>query len=251
MYPGIKGKTVIITGGSRGIGAACARLLGRYGANVIVNYIRNRNAAERVLNEIRNEGGKGIIIQADVRSREDVERMVEITMSEFGSIDVLVNNANIDFPIKPFVELTWDEIHSKITGEMAALYNCSRAVLKHMMERRSGKIIFISSGLSRHPGYGFAAHAAAKAAMDGIARVMAMELGPYGITVNVVGPGLVLTDATAWQPKEWHDRVREMTPLKRIGEPIDVAGVVLFLASSISDFINGQYIPVNGGIFMI
>ena len=113
--------------------------------------------------------------------------MLESTLKEFGKIDVLVNNANINFPIRPFIELKWDQIEAKILGEMKALYNCSQAVLKDMMSRKSGKLIFVSSSLSRFPGFGFSAHAAAKSAMDSIGKVMAMELGPMGITVNVVG----------------------------------------------------------------
>jgi 3-oxoacyl-[acyl-carrier protein] reductase len=116
-----------------------------------------------------------------------------------------------------------------------------------MMSRKSGKLIFVSSSLSRFPGFGFSAHAAAKSAMDSIGKVMAMELGPMGITVNVVGPGLTLTDATA----EVHEQVAAITPLRRLGMPDDIAGVVLFLASSLSDYLNGEYIPVTGGSFMI
>jgi 3-oxoacyl-[acyl-carrier protein] reductase len=177
--------------------------------------------------------------------------MVDSALKEFGKIDVLVNNANINFPIRPFIELTWDQIEAKILGEMKALYNCSQAVLKDMINRQSGKLIFVSSSLSRFPGYGFSAHAAAKSAMDSMAKVMAMELGPSGITVNVVGPGLTLTDATAGQPKEVHEQVAAITPLRRLGMPDDIAGVVLFLASSLSDYLNGEYIPVTGGSFMI
>ena len=136
-------------------------------------------------------------------------------------------------------------------GEMKALYNCSQAVLKDMVNRKSGKLIFVSSSLSRSPGNGFAAHAAAKSAMDGMAKVMAMELGPVGITVNVVGPGLTLTDATAGQPKQVHEQIAAITPLLRLAMPADIAGVVLFLASRLSDYLNGEYIPVTGGNFMI
>ena len=163
----------------------------------------------------------------------------------------LVNNANINFPIKPFVELTWDEMEAKFMGEMKALYNCSQAVLKDMLGRKSGKLILISSSLSRFPGYGFAAHAAAKSAMDGMAKVVASELGPAGITVNVIGPGLTLTDATAGQPKEMHEQVAAITPLRRLGLPQDIAGAVVFLASSLSDYLSGEYLPVTGGSFMI
>jgi 3-oxoacyl-[acyl-carrier protein] reductase len=218
---------------------------------VVINYINRKDKAEELLDDIKKAGGKGIVFQADVRDQGAVNGMVEFTLKEFGKIDVLVNNANINFPIRPFIELTWDQIEAKILGEMKALYNCSQAVLKDMLNRKSGKLIFVSSSLSRFPGFGFSAHAAAKSAMDSMAKVMAMELGPSGITVNVVGPGLTLTDATAGQPKEVHEQVAAITPLRRLGMPDDIAGVVLFLASSLSDYLNGEYIPVTGGSFMI
>jgi len=251
MELGLKNKVVLITGASRGIGAAIAKALASHGASVIINYIQNREKAEKVLNDIKSKGGKGIVVQADVRDAGAVNRMVEEGIKKFGRIDILINNANINFPVKPFTDLLWEEIEAKISGEMKALYNCSQAVLKDMMKRKSGKLIFISSGLSRHPGYGFSAHAAAKSAMDSIAKVMALELGPYGITINVIGPGLTRTDATSGMPEDGFKRSAEMTPLKRVGEPADVAGAAVFLTSSLSDYLTGEYIPVNGGSFMI
>ena len=247
----LKDKVALITGASRGIGAASAKALAHHGATVVINYIKSKDKAEELLDEIKKAGGKGMVFQADVRDQSAVNDMVESTLNEFGKIDVLVNNANINFPIRPFIDLTWEQIETKIVGEMKALYNCSQAVLKDMMNRKSGKLIFVSSSLSRFPGYGFSAHAAAKSAMDSLAKVIAMELGPSGITVNVVGPGLTITDATAGQPKEVHEQVAAITPLKRLGLPDDIAGVVLFLASSLSDYLNGEYIPVTGGSFMI
>jgi 3-oxoacyl-[acyl-carrier protein] reductase len=244
-------KVALITGASRGIGAASAKALAYHGSTVIINYIQRKDKAEELLNNIENAGGKGMAFKADVRDGGAVDKMVESALKEFGKIDILVNNANINFAIKPFTELTWNEIESKFMGEMKALYNCSQAVLKGMRERKSGKLIFISSSLSRFPGYGFSAHAAAKSAVDSIAKVMAMELGPLGITVNVVGPGLTLTDATAGQPKEMHEQVAAITPLRRLGMPEDIAGVVVFLASSLSNYLNGEYIPVTGGSYMI
>ena len=247
----LKDKVALVTGASRGIGAASAKALAHHGATVIINYIKSKEKAEELLDEIKKAGGKGMVFQADVRDQGAVNSMVESSLREFGKIDVLVNNANINFPIRPFIELTWGQIEAKILGEMKALYNCSQAVLKDMLNRKSGKLIFISSSLSRFPGFGFSAHAAAKSAMDSLAKVMAMELGPSGITVNVVGPGLTITDATAGQPKEVHEQVTAITPLGRLGVPDDIAGVVLFLASSLSDYLTGEYIPVTGGSFMI
>ena len=251
MELGLKDKVALITGASRGIGAASAKALAHHGATVVINYIKSNDKAEELLGDIEKAGGKGMVLKADVREQDAVDAMVETTLKEFGKIDVLVNNANINFPIKPFIELTWDQMEAKILGEMKALYNCSQAVLKDMISRKSGKLIFVSSSLSRFPGFGFSAHAAAKSAMDSMAKVMAMELGPAGITVNVVGPGLTLTDATAGQPKEVHEQVAAITPLRRLGMPDDIAGVILFLASRLSDYLNGEYIPVTGGSFMI
>ena len=251
MEFGLKDKVALVTGASRGIGAASAKALAHHGATVVINYIKSKDKADELLNEIKKAGGKGMVFQADVRDQGAVNSMVESTLREFGKIDVLVNNANINFPIRPFIELTWEQIEAKILGEMKALYNCSQAVLKDMLNRKSGKLIFVSSSLSRFPGFGFSAHAAAKSAMDSMAKVMAMELGPSGITVNVVGPGLTITDATAGQPKEVHEQVAAITPLGRLGMPDDIAGVVLFLASSLSDYLTGEYIPVTGGSFMI
>ena len=251
MELGLKDKVVLITGASRGIGAASAKALAYHGATVIINYVKRKDKAEEVLDEVKAGGGKGMIFQADVRDAAAVNTMVDTAVKEFGKIDILVNNANINFPIRPFIELTWDQIEAKIMGEMKALYNCSQAVLKNMMIRKSGKLVFISSSLSRFPGFGFSAHAAAKSAMDSMAKVMALELGPVGITVNVVGPGLTLTDATAGQPKEMHQQVAAITPLRRLGMPQDIAGAVVFLASSLSDYFNGEYMPVTGGSFMI
>jgi len=251
MELGLKDKVALITGASRGIGAASAKALAHHGATVVINYIKSKDKAEALLAEIKKAGGNGRVLQADVRDQGAVNDMVESILNEFGKIDVLVNNANINFAVRPFIELTWDQIETKILGEMKALYNCSQAVLKDMINRKSGKLIFISSSLSRFPGYGFSAHAAAKSAMDALAKVMAMELGPLGITVNVVGPGLTLTDATAGQPKEVHAQIAAITPLRRLGMPDDIAGAVVFLASRLSDYLSGEYIPVTGGSFMI
>jgi 3-oxoacyl-[acyl-carrier protein] reductase len=251
MDIGLKGKVILVTGASRGIGAAIAESLGAHGAKVIVNYVNNKEKAEETLKKVKSAGGDGIVCKADVRDANEVNAMVDTAIKTYGHIDALVNNANINFPVKPFISLTWEEIHAKISGEMAALYNCSQAVLRDMLPRKSGKLVFISSGLSRNPGYGFSAHSAAKSAVDSIAKVMAVELGPEGITVNVVGPGLVRTDATAGQPEEMQARVAATTPLRRIGEPQDIAGVTVFLCSSLSDFVTGEYFPVNGGAFML
>jgi 3-oxoacyl-[acyl-carrier protein] reductase len=251
MDLGLKGKVALVTGAGRGIGAATAKALAAQGARVAINYLCSQETADNILKEIKQQGGTAMLACADVRDRAAVNAMVVSVIRALGNIDILVNNANISFPIKPFTAFTWEEFEAKLMGEIKALVNCSQAVLPSMLAKKAGKLIFISSSLSRSPAYGFSAHAAAKGAVDSIAKVMATELGPEGITVNVIGPGLTLTDATKGQPKEMHDQIAGFTPLRRLGLPEDIAGVAVFLASSLSDYVNGQYLSVNGGMFMV
>ena len=251
MDLGLKGKVALVTGGGRGIGAATAKALAAHGARVAVNFLCGQETADDVLKAIREKGGTAMLACADVRDRAAVNAMVQTVTKELGGIDILVNNANISFPVKPFTDFSWEEYEAKLLGEMKALVNCSQAVLPGMLKKKYGKLILVSSSLSRSPGPGFSAHAAAKGAMDSIAKVMATELGPQGITVNVIGPGLTLTDATKHQPREMHEQIASFTPLRRLGMPDDVAGVAVFLASRLADYVNGQYIPVNGGAFMV
>jgi len=247
----LQGKVALVTGASRGIGAAIARDLADHDAAVVINYLQSKEKAEALKNTIIEAGGKAITSQADVRDRGAVDRMVAKAEQELGKIDILVNNANINFPMQPFSEMAWPDIEAKLTGEIGAMVHCCQAVIPGMKEKKYGKIILVSSSLSREPGYGFAAHCAAKAAMDSMARTMALELGPAGIYVNVVGPGLTRTDATADLPAEVFSHTAEHSPLLRVAEPQDIASVIMFLASEMSDYLTGQYIPVNGGGFML
>jgi len=247
----LDGHTVLVTGGSRGIGAACCELLGANGAAVGVNYLGNKEAAEKVADRIRAAGGRAFAIQADVRDRAQVDVMVAAVREELGTVDILVNNANINFPVKPFDQFQWDEMMGKLGGEIGASFNCCQSVIPGMLKKGEGRIINISSGLARTPGDGFVAHTTAKSGLDAFTRALAHELGPLGITVNTVAPGLTETDATAWMPKEAKDAAAAHTPLRRIGRSVDVAGAVLFFASDYSGFITGTWLPVDGGSTMI
>jgi 3-oxoacyl-[acyl-carrier protein] reductase len=247
----LQGKVALVTGASRGIGAAAARDLADHDAAVVINYLQSEDKAEALKEIIIAAGGKAIAVQADVRDRGAVDRMVSLTEKELGPVDILVNNANIDFPMQPFTELSWPDVEAKLTGEIGAMVHCCQAVIPGMTAKKYGKIILVSSSLSREPGYGFGAHCAAKAAMDSLARTMAQELGPVGIFVNVIGPGLTRTDATAGLPPEVFSHTAEHTPLLRVAEPDDIAAVIMFLSSEMSDHITGQYLPVNGGAFML
>jgi len=156
----------------------------------------------------------------------------------------------MSFPIQPFVGFPWDGFEQKLLNEMKAAFFCCQAAAKSMARRKHGCIVNISSGLSRVPGPGFIAHTSAKSALDAFSKALALELGPLGIRVNVVAPGLTVTDATAGRPEEMKKAIAERTPLKRLGQPEDIAGAVLLYCMDWAGFVTGTYLPVNGGIQM-
>ena len=246
----LRDKVAIVTGSSRGIGAATAKLLAAQGAKVTVNYLQSRERGEKLVDEIAHAGGQAILVHADVTVREDVGAMVRTTESVLGPVDILVNNASIHFPIVPFVQHTWEDFEQKILGEMKALYHPCQAVVPGMIQRGRGCIVNISSGLSRVPGAGFVAHSTAKSALDGFSSSLALELGPHGIRVNVVAPGATDTEAIAFMSKEMREKAAALTPLRRFGQPEDVAGAVLFYCADWSRFVTGTYLPVCGGVQM-
>lgn len=247
----LTGKTALVTGASRGIGAATAVLLARRGAAVVVNYLKNKTAAEAVVKTIADSGGKAMAAQADVRDQQAVKAMAAEAVSAFGPVDILILNAGAEVPFKPFVNLTFDDFERKVMGELKGFFYPLQEVLPGMIARKAGCIIGISSGLSRHPGYGFSAHTTVKSAVDGLMKSLALELGPVGIRVNTVAPGLTLTDATAWLPKERITAMAAATPMQRVATPEDIAGAVVMLVSGEAGFVTGAYVPVSGGVQMI
>jgi 3-oxoacyl-[acyl-carrier protein] reductase len=238
-------RVALVTGGSRGIGAAIVKALAARGFKVAVNCLSNAALAEKVLGE---SGGEGGVFPADARDHAQVAAMVKAVEATLGPVDVAVHNANIRFPMGPFWTQPWAEVQAKLTGELGAFHALVAATAPGMIERRWGRVIAVSSSLSRFASEGFGAHAAAKSALDGAVRVLSRELGPSGITVNVVAPGLVETDATAHQPAEMKQAIARSTPLKRIGAPEDIGGVVAFMCTEEARWITGQYLPLNGGI---
>jgi 3-oxoacyl-[acyl-carrier protein] reductase len=245
------GRVALVTGASRGIGPATAKLLAKQGASVAVNYLNSEEAAAGVVSEIEDEGGRALAVRADVRDPDQVNEMVERIQNELGPVDTLVINANMHFSMACFSDHCWEDFERKLLGEMGGAFFTVKAVLPGMMKRRRGSIIAISSGLSRHPGQGFVAHTTAKSALDGLMKSLALELGPHGIRVNVVAPGLTLTDATAQIPEEAKAASSRALPLRRNGLPEDIAGAVLAVASDLSGYITGAYIPVSGGGLML
>jgi len=244
-------KVALVTGASRGIGASSAILLAHNGAAVAINYFQSPDAANDVVEKIHAGGGKAFAVKADVRDPKQAAEMVKETEKTLGPVDILVNNASIGFPIKPFMDFIWEEMEAKLTDEIRAAFYCCQAVIPGMVSREYGRIVNISSGLSKSPGDGFVAHMTAKAGLDSFTRSLAHEFGPKGITVNTVAPGLTETDATSFLPQEAKDGYAAHVPLRRIGVPDDVAGAVLFYASDYSRFLTGTYMPVDGGSIML
>jgi len=243
----LQGRVALVTGASRGIGAATARALAGHGAAVAVNYFRSRNAADQVVGQIVAAGGRALAVAADVREQTQVEAMTGQVNEALGAIDILVLNAAISFPTVPFLEYPWEAFEAKLTGELRAAFFCCRIVAPQMVERGKGCIIAISSGLSRQTAPGFCAHSTAKSGLDALMRSLAAELGPHGIRVNTVAPGLTLTDATANLPAEHKQMMARLTPLRRNALAEDVAGAVLALAGDETGFVSGAYLPVSGG----
>ena len=249
MY--LKGKIALVTGASRGIGAASALKLSEHGAVVAVNYNNSEDKAQEIVNSIRKNNRKAIAVKANIFNQIESEQMVQEVLKQLGNIDVLVLNAGANFKVAPFMEQSWEDFEKKILNEIKGSYWTIKAVLPSMMERKSGSIIIVSSGSSRRPSPGFSTHTTAKSALDGFAKSLAFELGPIGIRVNVIAPGLTETDATNFWSQGHKDMVANMTPMRRLGLPDDIAGAVLFYASDESKFITGNYQPVNGGAIML
>lgn len=244
-------RVALITGASSGIGAATARLLAARGMRVVVNYLHSETAAKEVVADIEAAGGRAMAVQADVREPAAVAAMLDQVRQAWGDVDVLVHNALTPYAIKPFRDMTWDELGGKVDDEMRAAFTVTKAVLPGMTERRAGRIIYLGTGLSRRPREGMIALGTAKAALTQFARYLAQELGPQGITVNVVEPGPVAeTRISHVLDGEQAQRQIAATPLGRLALPTDVAQAVAFYAGEDSAFMTGTTAAVNGGMAM-
>jgi 3-oxoacyl-[acyl-carrier protein] reductase len=243
----LDGKVVLVTGASRGIGCAAAKRLAQAGALVVINYHQNHSAAKQVLDEIEQMGTHAMLAQADVTRRDQVDAMESTIRKRFGAVDVLVNNAYFPFEVGPLHELSWANFHLAVDHELRAFHNCVQACLPGMTEKRSGRIIVVSSRLAQQPLPRMGAYAAAKSALESMADTMAIELGPLRITVNVVTPAFTLTDASMIMPEAYRERVRETRPLKKHLYPEDIAGAIAFLAGDEASMLTGSHILITGG----
>jgi len=244
---GLAGKVALVTGASRGIGAAAAVRLAQGGAAVVVNYHQNKDAAEKVLQQVTETGARAIVVQADVTRQDQVDTMVKMTERQLGPIDVLVNNAYFPFQVGPLHELTWESFHRAIEHELSAFYFCARACLPAMKEKKAGRIIVVSTRLAQQPLAKMGAYAAAKSALESMANTMAIELGPLGVAVNVVIPAFTLTDASLIMPETYRERVKDTRPLKKHLYPEDIAGAIAFLAGEEASMLTGSHILITGG----
>lgn len=244
----LTGKTAIVTGASRGIGAAIARKLCEAGANVAL-CSRSAEAVAATADTLNSEGYTAISTAADISKKVDVEALIKTVLDRFSQIDILVNNAGItrDTLLMRLKDEDWDAVlQTNLTGTMY----CTRAVMRPMLRQRSGRIINISSviGVMGNPGQ--ASYAAAKAGIIGFTKTIAREVGVRGITVNAIAPGFITTDMTAQMPQQNQEQLRALIPLRRFGSPEDVADAVHFLASDAARYITGQTLHVDGGMVM-
>lgn len=241
----LKGKTVLVTGASRGIGRGIAIGFGSLGCNVVINYLNSEEKALEVRDEINKLGGKAIIVRADVRNEEQVKKMVKFIEAEFGGVDILINNVG-EYRRKDFLQLDREEIQDMFEINFLTTFNVTKEVLPHMIAKKWGRIINIASisgirGSSRAPHY-----AAAKAAVIGLTKSLARIYGKYNITVNAIAPGLVDTDLLhKWFSDKEIEKYITENPMRRIANINDVAKVAVMLA--LADYVNGQVVVVSGG----
>lgn len=265
MELGLAGKTVIVTGGGSNIGRGIAVAFGEERANVTIADI-NEGDAQKVADQIKSGGGQAKAVKTDVTSYESVQAMVKAVLDEFGQVDVLVNNVGWD-DFTPFLNITPDRFDRYLNINLRSVINCMHAVLPSMTERKSGRIVSIGSDAGRIGEFRESIYSACKAGVIGLSKVVAKEMGRYGITVNVVCPGVTLSEETVGEnsmfrqdwfkdfplstPEGREKLAKTSYPLRRLGKPEDIANAVLFLASDAAGWITGQTLSVSGGYSMI
>jgi 3-oxoacyl-[acyl-carrier protein] reductase len=249
MSKKLTGKVAVVTGASKGIGAAIALHVANEGAAVVVNYSSSKAGADKVVGEITGRGGKAVAVQADLSKEPDVRRLFAETKKAFGKIDVLVNNAGI-YEFAPIEEVTAEHFHRQFDLNVLGLILTSQEAVKHFGPA-GGCIVNISSVVSSYAPPNAAVYSATKAAVDAVTKSLAKELGPRKIRVNSINPGMVETEGAPAQgipESEMRKQIEAATPLGRIGQPRDIAPAVVFLASPDSSWITGETLYISGGL---
>ena len=242
-------RVAIVTGSGRGIGREIALKLAEVGASIVINDIGEASSVENVVEEIKAMNRESLAVMADVSSSSDVERLVAETMAAYGKVDILVNNAGItrDQLLLRMLDEDWDKV---ISVNLKSVFLCTRAVLKHMVKQRRGRIISIASIVGIVGNAGQANYASSKAGVIALTKSLARELGKRNVCVNAIAPGFILTEMTEKLPDKVREEYIANIPLKRAGAPKDIAEVVSFLISPAASYITGTVINVSGGLLI-
>src|SRR5881296_668053 len=245
----LKGRTALVTGGSRGIGRAIALALAEEGADVAINYVSSETAAKEVTEQIRKLGRRSMLAQADVGDYPDTFRMAQNLLKEFGHLDILVNNAGISSD-KTFVKMDHASWRKVLAINLDGVFNCTKVFIDQMLKQSYGRVVDITSVIGQIGNFGQANYAASKAGVAAFTKSLAKELAAKGITVNAVAPGFIETEMVQGIPDKVRDRLLSQIPLKRFGTAAEVARAVVYMVSTDGDYITGAEVSINGGLLM-